>query len=149
MSQKFRKLVAFFESQEETELGVGAGTEALDAAESALGVDIRGQYREFLLQYGWGGSGAVELFGIGGPKFLDLVEMRQSERLEVGGARLPVHLLPVMNDGGGNLLCLDTSVDAGIEPPVVFWDHAAGDDQIPEVVGDTFCSWLAEELDDD
>ncbi len=52
-----------------------------------------------------------------------------------------------MNYGWGNLYCIDTSV--GPEPPVVFWNHEAGDDQVPEVCGEGFCDWLHEEMLDD
>ena len=54
--------------------------------------------------------------------------------------------LPVMNDGGGNLFCIDTSV-AG-EPIVVFWDHTAGGDQVAEVEAKSFSSWLWAQLND-
>jgi hypothetical protein len=32
------------------------------------------------------------------------------------------------------------------EPPVVFWDHTAGERQEPEPVAPDFTSWLAERL---
>jgi hypothetical protein len=59
---------------------------------------------------------------------------------------LAQHLIPVMNDGSGNLYCLDTSV--ADEPPIVFWDHEAGSDQTPEIESGSFASWLASRLDD-
>jgi hypothetical protein len=77
------------------------------------------------------------------PPWLNLVEMTRSEREQMRPA-LPHHLIPLMNDGGGNLYCLD-SRGAG-EPPVVFWDHEAGDQQQPAEVAPDFISWLAGEL---
>jgi hypothetical protein len=34
------------------------------------------------------------------------------------------------------------------EPPIVFWDHTGGADQVVEVEGDSFSSWLWEQLND-
>ncbi|CAN5884843.1 hypothetical protein BH11MYX4_BH11MYX4_03280 [soil metagenome] len=53
--------------------------------------------------------------------------------------KLPVSLVPIMNDGGGNLYCLDSR---SAEPSVVFWDHEAGEKQDPTVESATFCDWL-------
>ena len=50
-----------------------------------------------------------------------------------------------MNDGGGNLYCLDSS-KAG-EPTIVFWDHTAGEEQEPEPVASDFVSWMEERLE--
>lgn len=46
--------------------------------------------------------------------------MTHSERTEVVDLPLPPHLLPIVNDGAGNLVCLDTKA-AGEAPPVVAW----------------------------
>ncbi|EKR75569.1 hypothetical protein LEP1GSC041_1591 [Leptospira noguchii str. 2006001870] len=40
--------------------------------------------------------------------------------------KLPKYLIPVMNDGSGNLYCIDTRF---VEPFLVFWDHEIGKDQ--------------------
>ncbi len=106
---------------------------------------MSGGYRQFLRRFGWGGVEDIELFGLGAdvPSFLHLVVMTESERSEMSPA-LPTHLIPVMNDGGGNLYCLDSRGAA--EPPVVFWDHTAGEDQQPQQVAADFVAWLSEEL---
>lgn len=130
---------------EHREFGVGAQCSDIQDAERILGVPIRGDYRLFLLQFGWGGVEHLELFGLGAdvPNYLNLVTVTLSERFEVE-PRLRHDLIPVMNDGGGNLYCLDTSeLD---DPPVVFWDHEAGPEQIPEVVATNFNSWINDEL---
>ncbi|WP_438033472.1 SMI1/KNR4 family protein [Sorangium sp. So ce204] len=121
-------------------VGCGATDSEIAAAERRLGINLNGEFREFLRVYGWGGILSVELYGLGGdvPSHLDLVRITESERGEMS-PRLPGYLVPIMNDGGGNLYCLDTRVD---EPPVVLWDHEAGEDQEPSVEGSRFVEWL-------
>lgn len=77
------------------------------------------------------------------PPYLDLVAVTESERTQMRPA-LPSHLIPIMNDGGGNLYCLDAS-QAG-EPTVVFWAHTLGEEQVPEAVASDFVSWMEEQL---
>jgi hypothetical protein len=127
-------------------LGRGASEHDIHAASIRLGVSLVGGYRRFLQRFGWGGVGSFELYGLGSdvPHYLDLVAVTESERTQMRPA-LPAHLIPLMNDGGGNLYCLD-SKKAG-EPTVVFWDHTAGEGQVPEPVASDFVSWLAERLD--
>lgn len=127
------------------EFGRGASEEAIARAEKTLGVSIRGGYRRFLRQFGWGGVEHLELYGLGRdvPPHLNLVRVTLSERNEAE-PRLPHHLVPVMNDGSGNLHCLDTRNQN--EPSIVFWDHEAMEDQKPEFEATDFSSWLAEQL---
>jgi hypothetical protein len=93
-----------------------------------------------------GGVGSFELFGLGSdvPSYLDLVAVTESERTEMRPA-LPAYLIPLMNDGGGNLYCLDSRRED--EPAVIFWDHTAGEGQEPEAVAPDFISWLAERME--
>lgn len=92
------------------EVGKGAPTAAIEAAEKALGIFIRGDYRRFLEHFGWGGVGGIEVYGLGDdvPRHLSLVNITRSERSEMF-PRLRPELLPIMNDGAGNLYCLDTT----------------------------------------
>lgn len=136
------KRLLSFDSQE---LGTGVTSAEIAGAERDLAIRIEGGYRQFLREFGWGGVEHLELFGLGGPSHLDLVRVTESERSEMEPA-LPQHLLPVMNDGGGNLFCLDTTVPD--EPPIVFWDHTAGVDQVPDAEAASFQSWLAQLLDE-
>lgn len=126
---------------ENRELGQGSSDEQIAAAERMLGIPIEGGYRQFLKQFGWGGVEHIELYGLGSglPAHLDLVQITRSEREEME-PRLQRHLLPMMNDGGGNLLCLDTNKET--EPTVVFWDHGRGAHQKPAVEAEDFASWL-------
>ena len=143
----FPGLIAKILSFESRELGDGATGEEIAAAERSLGVRISGGYRQFLQRFGWASLAHLELYGLGGnvPPHLDLVRVTQSERREAE-LHLRHELVPVMNDGAGNLYCIDTTAEP--EPSIVFWDHAAGCDQVPDVEAESFVQWLAQELDD-
>ena len=129
------------------ELGPGATETEIEAAENDLELLISGGYRRFIRQFGWGAVGSLELYGVGAsvPLRHDLVRVTTSERSEMEPA-LPRHLLPVMNDGFGDLYCLDTRTTD--DPPIVLWAHEDGRDQVPDLEGETFVSWLWEMLDD-
>ena len=60
---------------------------------------------------------------------------------------IPLHLVPIRADGGGNLSCLDTARMQGGECPVVFWDHELSEEQVPDKEADDFASWLDEKID--
>lgn len=124
--------------------GEGANADQIAAAERELDVKLVGSYRKFLQIFGWLEVDSTEVFGLGAdvPKHLDLVAITQSERTEMR-PRLRKNLVPVMNDGGGNLLCIDLTSGNNEGPPVVFWDHELGPDQEPELYAPTFEEWLA------
>ncbi|WP_257457244.1 SMI1/KNR4 family protein [Archangium lipolyticum] len=138
----FDELAEMLERNPSKSLGQGACETEIHAANVQLGVTLAGGYRLFLRRFGWGGVGSIELFGLGGdvPPYLNLTEMTRSERADMSPS-LSAHLIPLMNDGGGNLYCLDSRVEG--EPPVVFWDHAAGAQQEPVQVASNFIEWLA------
>ena len=125
------------------DLGSGVRIAEIEEAELEIGCPLKGSYRSFLETFGWGGVGDVEVFGLGHdvPRHLDLIAVTKSERNEAQPA-LPSHLIPVMNDGAGNLYCLDAGEAYREDYPVVFWDHEAGRDQEPELVADDFAEWL-------
>jgi hypothetical protein len=141
----FDALIRTLESFESKSFGRGALDAEIDAASLRLGLGLRGGYRNFLRHFGWGGVGSLELFGLGAdvPAWLDLVAVTESERSEMHPA-LPRTLVPLLNDGGGNLYCLDVGVPG--EPPVVYWEHTGGERHVPEPVAPDFVSWLADRL---
>lgn len=130
------------------QFGHGATTDEIEQAEAKLGVVLPESFRAFLQQLGWGGVEDIELYGLGSdvPEFLDLVRVTEAERT-VMQPPLPPHLVPVLNDGGGNHYCLDSSRQFRGESPIVFWEHESGPLQQPEDVANSFPDWLAEELD--
>jgi hypothetical protein len=136
----FERLRHLLESRLDRQLGKGASEPEIIVAEKRLGIGLHGEYRDFLRTFGWGGAADIEIFGLGAdvPPYLDVVRIAESERTEMA-TNLPVALVPIMNDGGGNLYCIDTRSD---EPTVVFWDHEAGSLQRPSVASATFSDWL-------
>ena len=129
-------------------VGVGATEEEIESASQTLRAPISGGYRTFLRRFGWGGVPAYRLYGLGGdvPKRFHLVLITESERTEMC-PQVPEHLLPIMNDGGGNLVCLDTKASPD-EPPVVIWYHddPDGSEQVPASEAPDFLSWFAKIL---
>jgi hypothetical protein len=141
----FEDLAQRIESHVDRQDHIGATEDDISLAEEALGVPLTGGYRQFLRAFGWCGIGPFELYGLGAqvPEYLHLVAITRSERHEMR-PRLPLYLIPIMNDGGGNLLCLDTRVS---EPPIVLWDHEQGEGQEPEPEATSFIEWLCRLLD--
>lgn len=130
------------------DLGVGATREEIEKAEQCLGVSLEGGYRAFLLRFGWGGVEDIELFGLGEgvPRYLHLERVTISERNDMR-PWLPKFLIPIMNDGGGNLYCIDTSISSP-EPPVVLWCHDKPGTQRPIQVANNFVDWLEATLNE-
>ncbi|HYO68298.1 MAG TPA: SMI1/KNR4 family protein [Archangium sp.] len=138
----FNELSELLESNPTKSFGQGVSDAEIDTASAELQVELTGGYRLFLKRFGWGGVGSIDLFGLGVdvPPYLSLTAMTRSEREDMSPA-LPMHLIPLMNDGGGNLYCLDSLGER--EPPVVFWDHTAE----PTRVAADFTTWLAERVE--
>jgi hypothetical protein len=55
--------------------------------------------------------------------------------------QLPTGLLPIIDDGGGDLICLDYRV-AGPDPPVVYWAHELGGGDAVVAVSPSFRTFL-------
>jgi hypothetical protein len=143
---EFAVLEARILSLPQREQGAGATIEEISAVEQRLGLQIAGGYRRFLERFGWLSVGPIEIYGVGAsvPKHVSLVDIALSERTEMR-PQLQPHLVPVMNDGGGNLYCIDTT--SGAEPVVVFWDHNLDSGQVTEQYSASFEEWLYEKLD--
>lgn len=128
-------------------VGTGASDLSVAAAERALGLVFPRSLREYLRRFGHLVIGHFELFGLGEgiPPFLDLVKMTQCERTE-SGCPVPVDLVPLLNDGGGNLYCIGTR--GASTGKIYFWDHEAGPGQEPDEWAGSLEEWLGELLDE-
>lgn len=124
--------------------GPGASEAEIAQAERELGLSFPTNYRLYLQTFGWLEIGSHEMFGLGRdvPEYLHLVSMTLEERT-IMHPLTPHNLIPVINDGGGNLVCLDTSRSMGDDCPVVFQDHAL--DEIRDFA-ESFLDWLVKEM---
>lgn len=143
--QLSRRLEAFTDHK----WGEGASDASVREAQRLIEVELPNSFLAFLNKYGWGGVEYIELFGLGDdvPDHLNLVAVVNSERNEMN-PRLPKSFIPVLNDGFGNLYCLDTSAMKEGECPVVFWNHELPPDQRPEIVAQNFLLWVNDLLND-
>lgn len=104
---------------------VGPRPEArVSAAEQFLGVKFPPDYRRFLLEFGAGGFGSLEIMGIIGDNFekgkvpngiwYTVAERRLSQ--------MPIHLIAIYSFGNGELACINTAVlnPEGNSPVVVY-----------------------------
>ena len=131
--------------------GRGATTCEIVMAESGLGLLFPKSYKEFLSTIGWIDCPFITVCGLGpdADRRTSLIAIAQSWWYEVDiDIRLPRSLVPIVDDGSGNVYCLDVSETRDSECQVVFWDHESfeGVDQIPTVVGPDFCTWLVNEI---
>jgi hypothetical protein len=80
-----------------------------------------------------------ELFGLGPdvPPHLHLCSVTDRERAAFNP--LPLKYLPIMNDGGGNLYCLDLT-NGGDDPPIILHDHEVPN--APTLESGSFVEWL-------
>lgn len=123
------------------ECGEGATEEQILRAERTLSLKFPESYRRFIRTYGWASFGSYEVFGLGKdiPKHLDLLTITLWERNESGNP-LPLWLLPIYNDGGGNLVCIDCR-EGQSQGTVIAWYH----DELsegPDQIGRSFDDWL-------
>jgi cell wall assembly regulator SMI1 len=142
------QLLGLIDAHEDIRMGVAATDSAIGEAESELGVSFPLRLRTYLTTFGHLEIGHHELYGLGPdiPHYLSIVKETVSERKEFR-PYIPVHLLPIENDGGGNHYCLDIS-STHDDPPIVFWSHDDDEEQVPDIVSSSFTSWLLEVADE-
>jgi hypothetical protein len=122
--------------------GRGASPQAIEVLEARIGA-LPDDYRQFLARWGWLSVGAYEILGLGGgvASHQDAGLVTLAERAEYG---LPDRYVVIMNNGAGDLYCLDVaSTPSTTTAPVVVWLHET---QEPEPRAPSFASFLAELL---
>ncbi len=104
----------------------------LNEVERQLGIELPDDYRNFLLSHN-GGSPKLNIFPIAGDiignrgmlnRFLCIQEGDDDDMrvyVQTYQDRVPLNLLPIAYDPGGNLICL--SVDGLDKGKVYFWTH--------------------------
>jgi SMI1-KNR4 cell-wall len=133
---------------EGTELAVDPATvEELQSAQDALGCQFPESYAWFQLEFGQiANSPLLNIFSVRpDPPALNIVGVNLEERHDAHPA-LPASLVAFVNSGGGDLCCFDTSALEDGECPVVWWDHEADEDQVPELAAASFVDWLEHEI---
>jgi len=126
--------------------GRGATDNDIAAAERAVGLRFPDELREYLRRIGWIDHG-MGFYGIGSDvpgKALDLLENTRCEREDATPA-MHHHLVPILNDGGGDHWCVDTRNGAVVE-----WRHDDddGEDQTPVFVDASLAAWMLQRLRD-
>jgi hypothetical protein len=124
-----------------------ATQEELAAAEEALGCRLPDSYRWFQLEFGNPAHGPVDIYSVRtpAPSEANIVGINLDERRDAY-PRLPAHLIAFSDNGGGDLLCFDSSALHAGESPVVWWDHEGDEAQRPEPAAPSFLDWLEREL---
>jgi hypothetical protein len=109
---------------------VPVADEELNAIETALGVALPGDYREFFQKYGAWAFGALVQFqpiegeigplsGFYGSKIAGTNSLMRNVEMYQG--RMPETIIPIADDGGGNQICL--GVKGKERGKVYYWDH--------------------------
>jgi antitoxin YobK len=129
---------------------VGSRSDALiQMAEDALGVTFPATYRKFVKDFGAGGFGFAELYGVVREDFEnsgvpDVVWYTMFARKKWG---LPSNLLPVYDLGDGELYCIETEQvqERNYEGQVVTYSPAySSDEQCKEIIAEDFGKLLLE-----
>jgi cell wall assembly regulator SMI1 len=143
----YTSLSSLISNNPDIEHGVGATVEEIRAAEESLGVVFPQSLKMLLREFGWLARGPDEFYGLGRdvPDHLHLVRITNRERTRLHPS-LPTCLLPVLNDGAGNLACLKVANDAAEDASVVWWQHERGQTQEPVVCDVSFVHWLEQRL---
>jgi hypothetical protein len=123
-------------------IGYGVDESTIDAAEQALSISFPLEPRDYLMRFGHLELGHFEMHGLGAdvPPYLNLLNVTLSER-EAPGSPLPVQLVPLLNDGGGNLYCI--CADEPAKGKIYYWDHAGGPNQELGAHAATLSDWIA------
>ncbi|MBK8219294.1 MAG: SMI1/KNR4 family protein [Myxococcales bacterium] len=141
----FDELEMTLRARHDVIIGTGCKEEVAADAERALGVCFPRELRKYLVQFGHLELGPSEMFGLGEelPEHLNIVTMTMLERGDSGS---PVRhdLVPLLNDGAGNLYCVGTSgAETGC---VLYWDHELGPNQQPKNHATSLAEWIIELL---
>jgi cell wall assembly regulator SMI1 len=132
-------------SQHDLTHGEGATDEDISAAEGLLGVQFTEELRHYLRRIGWIDHD-MGFYGLGKDvpsKALDLIENTRWER-EEAGPPMHRHLIPILNNGGGDHWCVDTR-----SGDVVRWNHELDEEQEPEKVDASLAAWMLQRLRED
>lgn len=126
----------------------------IEQFEKELNIELKGSYKQFLLDFGYVSFGALEIFGIPNKEVLkqneewtNALACTMESRKEIN---LSDHLVVIYNLGNGELYCLDMSYEM---PKVVsIWDELPEEGQVPpitEIIAESFEQFLEEVVNEE
>ena len=126
----------------EFETAGGCDDAIIKNVESKLGLIFPADFVQYLREFGQLSVGHFDFFGQGKdiPEFLDLCLVAQSEWQLAG---LSKSLLPICNNGGGDLYCLDCKLSTTLKSVICFVPHET---HASEKIADGIEEWLCEKL---
>jgi len=121
----------------------------IEKAEDTLGVRFPPTYHRFLSEFGAGGLGAIEFYGVFREDFEasgvpDAVWRTMKLRLD---SDFPQELVPVEDLGDGALACLDLSSGSEEAAIIAFMPGVPPDDQEPERLAPDFGAYFRERVE--
>lgn len=139
---------------DELEFFPNVNQELIGKFEKELNIELKGSYKQFLLDFGYLSFESLEIFGIPNKKILKQNEdctnalvCTMESRKEIN---LSENLLIIYNFGNGELYCLDMSYKT---PKVVsIWDEIPEDGQVPpitEIIAESFEAFLEEVVNEE
>ena len=122
----------------------GVPFEEVWVAEQQLAVTFPDSYRDYLQRYGAGSFGGLVIFGLGVPPNSEPNVVYATELMRKADDFFPGDLVPVMDTGEGDILCLAISrLNEENECPVVQWiPEMSFEEQMFEVINTTFAHLL-------
>ncbi|WP_238322775.1 SMI1/KNR4 family protein [Gorillibacterium massiliense] len=138
-----------------TETNGPLSVEIIEQFELKHSISLPEQYRSFLLEFN-GGRPIPKLFKISDEQGPDILRMffgigemynNLAENIHIYEDRLPIGLMPIGNDPGGNVICIGT--DEEYYGKIYFWDHEEESEDLDDIsnvylLADSFDDFLSE-----
>lgn len=144
MNAPLQQAIGLLRARPRASYGEGATNAEIERLQAELAVRLSDDYRGFLGEVGWAAFSAFEVYGInvGALRHMDVARETLDERT-ICEPRLPHHLIPVMNNGSGDLYCIDTSDPDG---RIVQHIHDNDEEDRIQYVAPNFGQWLLDLL---
>jgi cell wall assembly regulator SMI1 len=146
--QDVARFLRAYASAEGMRLGDRPATlDDVEHAERELGAAFPNSFRWFQLEFGDFDAGPLTIYSARKPEpsGRNIVTINVASRTELF-PRIPDYLIAFSDNGGGDLLCFDTSRREADECPVVWWDHEQDEDQVAAEAAPSFLDWIEAEL---
>ncbi|MCP4325787.1 MAG: SMI1/KNR4 family protein [Alteromonadales bacterium] len=148
MNERFNRIIQLFRDNSDSNFSIDqASVNEIESVENELGVKLPDSYCAFQLKLGDFDEGFLDIYSVRSPQDgnINIAGITRMEQNECE-PKMPQHLIPFSDNGGGDSYCFDTSDPNKSECRVVFWDHTASEDQKPEIVACDFLEWIENEI---